>query len=307
MQMSQTEQETFAFTCSGGYARSAQVVGEKLGAGLPPTTTSPMDASPATHQWSGGTMRRGDEVQQHSTAARPAAPQFPPGGVQGPRTLWPGTLRSEAQNVPRHYPEALIEALKTMQTMPASAATRVWGGATVHRGDEAPLSTMDSPDAPQHLHRVPPPPPAVHGEGEEGRHGLTAGQTSVIVHNIPRHFSQERLSAEWRIDGSYDYLHVPYSDQTGASAGFAIINFVSTELALRFQEQWRGHKFEEHTHKKALSIRAAKLQGKDENLKWARHSSSVLPCVVLGTEHLCDALVSKFVKWAKDGVYIARI
>merc|ERR1712007_11263 len=94
---------------------------------------------------------------------------------------------------------------------------------------------------------------------------LPPGATTLNIRNIPRRFRQEDLLRIWPPIGSYNLLHLPYSSRTRCTLGFAFVNFVSHEEAVRFQNQWRGKVLMSQTRCRPLDIVAASLQGFEQN------------------------------------------
>lgn len=80
---------------------------------------------------------------------------------------------------------------------------------------------------------------------------LPHGTTTLIVRNIPASVKQDRILQEWRPDGTFNMLYLPWRPK-----GCAIINFLTPELALAFQQQWHGNYLSMTGHTKRLDIAA---------------------------------------------------
>lgn len=63
----------------------------------------------------------------------------------------------------------------------------------------------------------------------------------------------------WPIDGTFNYLEVPFS-VSESHKGRSVINFVSYDVAMRFVNTWNG-KWVHQAQKQPLEIRLARIQG----------------------------------------------
>lgn len=183
--------------------------------------------------------------------------------------------------------EQILDEVPNRQTPGKSAdalqVPELAGASTCRNAVDAPLSTelpLVMREAAEDL--------AVGGPGEaqrplgEARQPSAHGDTTLLVRNIPWDVTQEELVSQWPIDGSYNFLFLPYSEFLGRHVGTAIINFVSPEHAARFNAQWAGQKLGRHEYKKVLSVAMAETQGRDENLKRVKEDAVVLPIVLVG-------------------------
>eukprot|EP00421_Protoceratium_reticulatum_P001246 CAMPEP_0168362200 /NCGR_PEP_ID=MMETSP0228-20121227/3056_1 /TAXON_ID=133427 /ORGANISM="Protoceratium reticulatum, Strain CCCM 535 (=CCMP 1889)" /LENGTH=111 /DNA_ID=CAMNT_0008374895 /DNA_START=1 /DNA_END=332 /DNA_ORIENTATION=- len=103
---------------------------------------------------------------------------------------------------------------------------------------------------------------------------LHPAATTLVVRNIPFACSQEELLREWPVDGSYNYLHLPYNAFRQRHSGYAYINFLNSRLAANFQERWHG-RFLSMPFEKSLSVREADMQGWRPNLACIKAKSVV--------------------------------
>lgn len=105
-------------------------------------------------------------------------------------------------------------------------------------------------------------------QGDQSKHGsrrplrsLAPGDTTLVVRNIPARYTQEKLLMEWIPDGSFDLLHLPFNFREKKMASHVFLNFVSHEMAVRFQEQWHGKFLSVHGRTRALDICSSTIQG----------------------------------------------
>mmetsp|Transcript_72218 Transcript_72218/g.225199 ORF Transcript_72218/g.225199 Transcript_72218/m.225199 type:complete len:201 (+) Transcript_72218:52-654(+) len=150
---------------------------------------------------------------------------------------------------------------------------------------------------------------AVQEERTQGSNGEHSTPTTMIVRRIPWSFTQSELLEEWPIDGTFDYLHFPYSRQLGRSVGVAIINFVTPQSAEQFAKQWHGHRLTRHSDSAArpLSVAPALYQGRNANLRVVEEDATVLPIVLLGDELLSEEKLLDTVCLAKRGLCFWRL
>lgn len=89
------------------------------------------------------------------------------------------------------------------------------------------------------------------------------GVTTLVVHNIPSRYTQERLLNDWR-EPSIDFLYLPYRVKQRRAARYAFVNFTTSEEALRFRDQVDGSFLQATDHQ--LSVGKAKSQGLAANV-----------------------------------------
>jgi len=126
--------------------------------------------------------------------------------------------------------------------------------------------------------------------GSKPPKALPLGVTTLMVRNIPRRFTPEKLLEVWPVDGSYNLLHVPFNFQKQHRAGVAFINMVSHEAAVEFAAKWHGRKLANGGGIKRLDIGVAEVQGFEgnlRNLKGSKIKNDIfLPIAFNGTERL---------------------
>jgi hypothetical protein len=110
---------------------------------------------------------------------------------------------------------------------------------------------------------------------------LPQGVTTLAIYGIPHNFTQHDLLAAWPPDGSYDFLHLPFSIRQRRTMGFAIVNFVSHQHVEDFRIRWAGQVLasalgpEEvlpRRPSKRLTIIVAKAQGLLMNIRHLQSS-----------------------------------
>eukprot|EP00929_Paragymnodinium_shiwhaense_P002835 TRINITY_DN10314_c0_g1_i4.p1 TRINITY_DN10314_c0_g1~~TRINITY_DN10314_c0_g1_i4.p1 ORF type:complete len:396 (+),score=62.59 TRINITY_DN10314_c0_g1_i4:219-1406(+) len=84
---------------------------------------------------------------------------------------------------------------------------------------------------------------------------------TLMVYNIPRHYTHDMLLEEWPHWDSYDLLYVPTNLSCERNQGYCFISFVSVTAAQNFATLWDGKQVRMHTSKKNLRIVKADVQG----------------------------------------------
>jgi len=72
---------------------------------------------------------------------------------------------------------------------------------------------------------------------------------------------------EWPLDGTYDFLFLPFNFKQKRTAGFAFVNFTSHKAAVDFYSQWHGGSLRNQGTARRLSFSASEIQGLKENLQ----------------------------------------
>mmetsp|Transcript_96935 Transcript_96935/g.269681 ORF Transcript_96935/g.269681 Transcript_96935/m.269681 type:complete len:170 (-) Transcript_96935:65-574(-) len=83
---------------------------------------------------------------------------------------------------------------------------------------------------------------------------LPSGVTTLAIRGLPYKCDQRMLMAQWPMDGSYDYLHLPYNFDKRRPVGYAFINFTSHGAAVAFRRRWQGQTFPMQGHAKTMDI-----------------------------------------------------
>jgi len=97
--------------------------------------------------------------------------------------------------------------------------------------------------------------------------GDTGGVTTLVIRNIPARYTKEILLQEWLVDGTFDFIYLPFSFKQKRTAGYAFVNFASSAAASAFQSQWHGRPLCAQVSSSKLSIGAAEVQGLEENVR----------------------------------------
>jgi len=101
-----------------------------------------------------------------------------------------------------------------------------------------------------------------------------AAPTTLMIRNIPNHFTQKQLIAELEslgFNGSFDFLYIPLDKGTMSNVGYAFVNFVTPEWAAKCMETFQDYRFKRHRKVAATSI--AHLQGLEANLAHYENSA----------------------------------
>lgn len=119
---------------------------------------------------------------------------------------------------------------------------------------------------------------------------LDASMTTLVVQNLPGRYTREDVLKTWPVDGSYDYMHLPYNLLQKRPLGYFFINFKTHELAAAFQQKWHGKALPNGGNRKPLDIGHAEVQGRQANLELLKtrkighlEKAGFLPLVLRGT------------------------
>jgi len=108
------------------------------------------------------------------------------------------------------------------------------------------------------------------------------GVSTVMIRNIPRHVRQKVFLKELDDSGfvgKYDFAYLPFQfgKDENFGLGYAFVNFENVDTVCKFIKSWHGSKrFQMQSGDPALSVSAAKNQGKESNMKtWLNRGSRV--------------------------------
>jgi hypothetical protein len=87
------------------------------------------------------------------------------------------------------------------------------------------------------------------------------GSRTLIVRNVPKHYTPAMLLEEWPSLGTYDILFMP-CEKSGRHMGFAFVNFVSELAASHFRYFWQKKRLGRFHSGRPLSIGFADVQGR---------------------------------------------
>mmetsp|Transcript_70005 Transcript_70005/g.196174 ORF Transcript_70005/g.196174 Transcript_70005/m.196174 type:complete len:232 (+) Transcript_70005:220-915(+) len=103
---------------------------------------------------------------------------------------------------------------------------------------------------------------------------VEAPPTTLMIRNIPNHFTQKQLIGELEnlgFAGSFDFLYIPLDKGTMSNVGYAFVNFVAPEWAAKCTEAFKDYRFKRHRKVAATSV--AHLQGFEANLAHYQNSA----------------------------------
>jgi len=98
--------------------------------------------------------------------------------------------------------------------------------------------------------------------------------TTLMIRNLPYSMGQQPLLQA--IDdagyaGLFDYLYLPHKFREHKNLGFAFVNFVNSDAALKFLTEWHHtHRFQGGGLRKPLNISVAEVQGRTANEQAAK-------------------------------------
>lgn len=110
-------------------------------------------------------------------------------------------------------------------------------------------------------------------EGESSETCIERPPITMMIRNIPYRYKQQELMEELEglgFEGSFDFFFTPTDFSSMRTLGYAFINFVSAEWAMRCQNELEGHifaKYQQKSRKKVAAVSAARLQGFQPNLR----------------------------------------
>merc|ERR1719161_3422716 len=84
-----------------------------------------------------------------------------------------------------------------------------------------------------------------------------AGTTSRMICDVPQGYTQSMLLEEINNEGflgSYDFVHLPFDQETGANCGYAIINFVDAGHAQVFSNVFDRRKMSNFESEQMVSV-----------------------------------------------------
>jgi len=102
---------------------------------------------------------------------------------------------------------------------------------------------------------------------EEYKHGRDAAPTTLMIRNIPNHYTQRQLINELDdlgFKGTFDFLYIPLDKGTMSNVGYAFVNFVEPEWAERCMAAFQNYRFKRH--RKIAAVSVAHIQGLEANL-----------------------------------------
>jgi protein phosphatase 1 regulatory subunit 42 len=106
---------------------------------------------------------------------------------------------------------------------------------------------------------------------EEYQSAVQEKVTTLMVRNIPNRYTQRELITELEdlgFAGTFDFLYIPLDKGTMSNVGYAFVNFVSQEWAMKCMDSFQNYRFKRHrkTSGKIAAVSVAHLQGLQANL-----------------------------------------
>jgi len=92
--------------------------------------------------------------------------------------------------------------------------------------------------------------------------------TTVMMRNLPNCYTQLMLLQDIAASGfraTFDFLHLPIDQQTGANKGYAFINFVEPAYAWLFKQTYDDKSMMKNKSRKVVLVSPADLQGFEAN------------------------------------------
>jgi hypothetical protein len=93
--------------------------------------------------------------------------------------------------------------------------------------------------------------------------------TTVMLRHIPNKYSQAGLLGELNrvgFAGRYDFFYLPMDVHNRTNVGYAFINFLTPQDAVRFSRVLTNYKFQQHSSQKIATVSPAHIQGLVRNL-----------------------------------------
>jgi len=117
--------------------------------------------------------------------------------------------------------------------------------------------------------------------------------TTLMLRNIPNKYTQLTLQQEIDDNGfqsTYDFLYLPFQQESKSNAGYAFINFRSPVTAHRFRAAFSTYSFRRFKSKKTGNVCDAQIQGLQANrLHFAKRKTRNdrnRPIVLEGTDRI---------------------
>lgn len=120
--------------------------------------------------------------------------------------------------------------------------------------------------------------PATRRQGLESPDPLVS--TTVMLRNIPNKYTSEMLLDQFRDFGfmpyEIDFFYLPIDFRNKCNVGYAFVNFVSHDRAVKFMEKFENYQLPATNSHKVCTVCWARVQGRDPNILHYR-DSPILP------------------------------
>jgi len=105
-----------------------------------------------------------------------------------------------------------------------------------------------------------------------------APMTTIMIRNIPNRYKQSELVNEINmngLEGTYDFVYLPMDKSTTSNVGYAFVNFVEEDSAIKAMQIFTGYRFSKYQNisRKIASVSVAHIQGFDANLQHYNESA----------------------------------
>jgi len=102
--------------------------------------------------------------------------------------------------------------------------------------------------------------------------------TTIMIRNIPNRYRQNEFVQEINMNGleaTYDFVYLPMDKSTTSNVGYAFVNFLEEDYAVKAMQVFTGYRFSKYQNisRKIASVSIAHIQGFEANLKHYNQSA----------------------------------
>ncbi|EER18037.1 conserved hypothetical protein [Perkinsus marinus ATCC 50983] len=100
-------------------------------------------------------------------------------------------------------------------------------------------------------------------------------KTTVMLRNIPNKYTQRMLLDVIRakgFDSEFNFFYLPIDFRNRCNMGYAFVNFVDHDVAMKFMNAFEGYKLEGFNSLKVCQTGFSRIQGLDANINHYRNS-----------------------------------
>lgn len=136
-------------------------------------------------------------------------------------------------------------------------------------GDVEEGGSRKHPFRPYHAIRVPKRDNLQGNTSVDAEQEVVSTVTTVMLRHIPNKYTQASLLHELNrmgFTGRYDFFYLPMDVHNRTNVGYAFINFLTPQDALRFSRTLTNYKFQQHSSQKIATVSPAHVQGLVKNL-----------------------------------------
>lgn len=202
---------------------------------------------------------------------RPARARLPSGALE----LWDEHASSPGSASPQpHQPQALgsvspSSASKSGRPSPKQSPSPTNGTHSQQQGKGSQQQRRVLPKEYRHGHV-----PKYVDLEQEYKQSPDVAPTTLMIRNIPNHYTQRQLIAELDdlgFAGTFDFLYIPLDKGTMSNVGYAFVNFVEPSNAEKCMASFQGYRF--RRHRKIAAVSVAHIQGLEANLQHYEHAA----------------------------------